>query len=87
LEAIYNNSAIVLNRKWIETVDKKYCDFKEGYNCYAVSNEDELVELLNNSNNVDTTKVVENAGKLMNRHIKVAEEWNKCYLYNSISSN
>ena len=36
LEAVYNNCAIVLNRKWIESVDKKYRDFKEGYNCYAV---------------------------------------------------
>jgi glycosyltransferase involved in cell wall biosynthesis len=46
LEAIYNNCAIILNRKWIGTVDKKYADFKEGYNCYAVSNEEELIELI-----------------------------------------
>ncbi len=43
LEAIYNNSAVILNRKWIESVDKKYRDFEEGYNCYAVSNEQELI--------------------------------------------
>ncbi len=76
LEAIYNNSAIILNRKWIETVDKKYRDFKEGYNCYAVSNENELTELINNSDNIDTTKVVNNATKLMHRHIDIAKEWN-----------
>ncbi len=75
LEAIYNNSAIVLNRKWIETVDKKCRDFKEGYNCYAVSNEQELAELINKSNNIDTTKVVKNAGKLMHRHIDIAKDW------------
>ena len=84
LEAIYNDSAIILNRKWIESVDKKYRDFKEGYNCYAVSNEQELVELVNNSDNIDTTKVVDNASKLMHRHIKAAKEWNKVVLDNNI---
>jgi glycosyltransferase involved in cell wall biosynthesis len=84
LEAIYNNSAIILNRKWIETVDKKYRDFKEGYNCYAVSDEQELVEMLNNSNNIDTTKVVENASKLMHRHIDTAKDWDKAALEHDI---
>ena len=68
LEAIYNNTAIILNRGWVETVDRKYRDFKEGYNCYAVSNEQELIELVNNSDNIDTAKIVENASKLMYRH-------------------
>ena len=77
LEAIYNNSAIILNRKWIENIDKKYSDFKEGYNCYAVSNEQELIELLNNSNNIDTAKINQNARKLMHRHINTAKEWRK----------
>ena len=77
LEAIYNNCAIILNRKWIENIDKKYCDFEEGYNCYAVSNEQELIELINNSNNIDTTKIIQNAKKLMYRHINTAEEWKK----------
>ena len=77
LEAIYNNSAIILNRKWIENIDKKYCDFKEGYNCYAVANEQELVELINNSNNIDTTAIIHNAKKIMYRHINTAEEWKK----------
>ncbi len=80
LEAIYNNSVIVLNRKWIETVDKKYYGFKEGYNSYAVSNEEELVELMDDGNNVDTTKVVTNAGKLMHRHLKPREDWKKMVL-------
>ncbi len=84
LEAIYNDSAIILNRKWIETVDKKYRDFKEGYNCYAVSNEQELIELVNNSDNIDTTKAVDNARKLMHRHINAAKEWNKMVLDNKI---
>ena len=38
LEVIYNDFAIILNKKWIESIDKKY-RLKEGYNCYAVSNE------------------------------------------------
>jgi hypothetical protein len=77
LEAIYNNSAIILNRKWIENINKKYCDFKEDYNCYAVSNEQELIELINNSNNIDTAKINQNARKLMHRHINTAEELGK----------
>jgi hypothetical protein len=68
LEAIYNNTAIVLNRKWIEGVDKKYRDFKEGANCYAISNGKELAELLNSD--VDTTKVIREAKTLMDRHIR-----------------
>jgi hypothetical protein len=71
LEAIHNNTALIMNRKWIEEVDPKYRDFKEGYNCYAVSNGQELAEIINNSNNIDTMKMVTNAKKLMDRHIKV----------------
>ena len=71
LEAIHNNTALIMNRKWIEDVDPKYRDFKEGYNCYAVSNGQELAEIINNSNNIDTMKIVTNAKKLMDRHIKV----------------
>ena len=71
LEAIHNNTALIMNRKWIEVVDSKYRDFKEGYNCYAVSNGQELAEIINNSNNIDTMKIITNAKKLMDRHIKV----------------
>jgi hypothetical protein len=30
LDAIYHNCAIILNRQWIENVDREYRDFKEG---------------------------------------------------------
>ncbi len=53
LEVIYNDFAIILNKKWIESIDKKY-RLKEGYNCYAVSNEYELIDLVKYSNNIDT---------------------------------
>ena len=69
LEAIHHNAALIINRRWIDDVDSKYCDFKEGYNCFAVSNEKELAEIILNSKNIDTTKIVNNARKLMNRHI------------------
>src|SRR5215212_6897936 len=71
LEAVHNNTALIMNRKWIEDVDPKYRDFKEGYNCYAVSNGQELAEIINNSKNIDTTQIVYNAKKLIDRHIKV----------------
>ena len=32
---------------------------------------------INNSNNTDTTKINQNARKLMHRHINTAEEWKK----------
>ena len=69
LEAIYNKCALILHRKWLE-FEPKYCDFKEGYNCYAVDSPKELAELI--TNNRDTTKVVNNASKLLKRHIQVS---------------
>ena len=69
LEAIHHNAALIINRRWIDNVDSKHCDFKEGYNCFAISNEKELAEIILNSENIDTTKIVNNARKLMDRHI------------------
>lgn len=65
-----------INRQWIENVDPKYGNFKEGENCYAVSNTEELKELLNNANDIDTPKIVLNARKLLDRHV-TAGDWNK----------
>ena len=74
LDAIYHNCAIILNRQWIENVDANYRDFKEGENCYAVSDAQELKELLDDVENIDTTKIVQNARKLLDRHIVNAAE-------------
>ncbi len=76
LDAIYHNCAVILNRQWIENVDAKYRDFKEGENCYAVSNAEELKEFLNNAKNIDTSRIVQNARKLLDRHIN-AGDWKK----------
>lgn len=38
------------------------------------------MDLINNSNKVDTTKVVENAKKLLVRHVNVSDEWDKLAL-------
>ena len=85
LDAIYHNCAIILNRQWIENVDSKYRDFKEGENCYAVSNEEELKELLDDAENIDTSKIVQNARKLLDRHVNNAGDWNKIIRPCSIS--
>ena len=78
LDAIYHNCAIILNRHWIENVDRGYRDFKEGENCYAVSSAEELKELRDDVKNIDTTKVIQNARKLLDRHIiNAAENWNE----------
>jgi hypothetical protein len=76
LDAIYHNCAITLDRQWIENVDPKYRDFKEAENCYAVLNAEELKELLNNAKNIDRSKIVQNARKLLDRHIN-AVDWDK----------
>jgi glycosyltransferase involved in cell wall biosynthesis len=70
LEAIHHNAVLIINRRWIDSVDSKYCDLKEGYNCFAISNEKELAEIIHNSKSIDTTKILNNARKLMDRHIK-----------------
>jgi hypothetical protein len=69
LEAIHHGAALIINRKWIEGLAPKYCDFKEGYNCYAISNAQELTEIIKNSKNMDTTRIVNNSKKLMDRHV------------------
>ncbi|MDQ3838148.1 MAG: glycosyltransferase, partial [Thermoproteota archaeon] len=70
LEAIHNGCALILHRKWLENayVNPNYCDFKEGYNCFAIDNENELAEIIRKD--PDTSKIVKNAKKLMIRHIK-----------------
>ena len=70
LEAIHNGCALILHRKWLENdyVNPEYCDFKEGYNCLAVDNEKELAGII--KKDPDTSKIVENARKLMVRHVK-----------------
>jgi hypothetical protein len=52
---------LILHRKWLENdyVDPDYCDFKEGYNCLAVDNENELADII--KKDPDTSKIVENA--------------------------
>lgn len=68
LEAIHHGAALIINRKWIEALNPKYCDFKEGYNCYAISDAQELAGIIKNNKNIDTAKIVNNAKKLMDRH-------------------
>lgn len=65
LEAIYQDVALILNRKWVENGG----DFKEGYNCYAVSDAKELADLL--KSNPYTEQVTKNAKQILDRHIKV----------------
>lgn len=66
LEAIHQNCALVLNSKWIDGVNTP---FKDGQNCYVVSDEKQLAKLLNS--NPDTSKIVKNAKKLLEPHIKI----------------
>ena len=65
LEAIYQDCALILHRDWVEQPDS---DWKEGYNCLAVSNEKELANVIND--NPDTEKMCKNAKKLLKKHIE-----------------
>ena len=71
LEAIHNGCALILHRNWLKNNDVKeeYCDFREGYNCFAVEDEKELSDLV--KKNPDTSRIVKNAKKLIKRHANV----------------
>jgi hypothetical protein len=75
LEAIHNGCALILNKRWLEDLrnDPKYCDFREGYNCFAINDEKDLATLI--KNDPDTARITHNANKLMDRHIKI--DWSQ----------
>jgi glycosyltransferase involved in cell wall biosynthesis len=62
LEAIAADCALILNRGWLVEGG----DFKEGYNCLAVSNGEELAKLL--SSEIDISEIKKNARPLLERH-------------------
>jgi hypothetical protein len=66
LEAIYQECALVLNKKWVEGFDTVYVD---GKNCFVVGDGDELAALLRRDPSV--TKLNKEARKLLKPHIDV----------------
>jgi hypothetical protein len=66
LEAIYERCALVINSRWVDT---QKTEFVDGKNCYVVGDEEELVSLLNKD--PSTSKVVKEAEKLLDPHVKV----------------
>ena len=69
LEAIDYGCALILHKDW---VNRPNSCFREGYNCFAISNEDELVDLLNSE--PDTTEIVQRARELLAPHLE-ADGW------------
>ena len=65
LEAIDFGCALILNRAWVEGKDSP---FIPGENCFAVSDEYELAELLNSD--PDTTEITDNAKNLLEPHLQ-----------------
>lgn len=65
LQAVYQNVAVILHRDWIDIEGSVW---KENYNCFGISDEVELAELLRI--NPDTEKVCTNAKKLLEPHLK-----------------
>ena len=72
LEAIYEECALVLSNKWVNGVNSEY---KNNYNCFIVSNSDELVSVILNSEN--TSNIIDNANKLLKPHVDV--NWSKLF--------
>jgi hypothetical protein len=64
LEAIYHDTALILQRKWIEADTI----FKEGVNCLAVDDEAELAEII--KSDTDVNKITSNAKKLLKTNIE-----------------
>lgn len=70
LEAIEHGCALVLNKKWIT----KDSVFKPGVNCFSISNENELQDLLNND--PDIKDITEKAFLLLKSHDN-KEDWER----------
>ena len=64
LEAIYMDCALVLNSKWTSGVKTI---FKDNKNCFIVSNEDELIKLINK--NPNTKNIIKESRKILLPHI------------------
>jgi glycosyltransferase involved in cell wall biosynthesis len=73
LEAIHYGCALILHSKWI-LENKKDNIFRPDYNCLVVDNAKELAELAQNKK-LDTTKITDNARKILKDHAKV--DWQK----------
>ena len=65
LQAIYHDTALILNREWVDQPDSSW---KEGVNCFAVSDHKELTELIESS--PETQKVCKKARLLLTNHTK-----------------
>ena len=63
LEAIYYDCALILNKQWIESTNSVFIPNK---NCFVVETGEELAQLL--IKNPDTTKIVNEAKKLLKPH-------------------
>jgi len=68
LEAIYNDCILILHNDWIN----KDNIFKHNYNCLGVSNEFELIEILEENKNYDN--IIINSKKVLKNNINV--DWN-----------
>lgn len=68
LEAIYNDCILILHNDWIN----KGTLFKHNYNCFGISNELELKEILENNKKYE--HIIKNSKKILQNNINV--DWN-----------
>ena len=64
LEAIYHDCILILNSKWVNNLET---EFINGYNCFCVSNEEELIEILNSEE--DMRSIIINSKEILEKHI------------------
>lgn len=81
-EAWNSNRPLIVNSAWIG--DGRESDLKHGVNCFAVTDAEDLFNVLRNTSNEERIFAVENGKKLMDRHnaVKVASSiYAICYHY------
>lgn len=66
LESIYQNVAIVINKKWVDGYDTP---FKNGVNCYVVETPEDLARLI--KQDPLTANITKNAKKILAPHIEI----------------
>lgn len=74
LEALYHDCVLILNDKWVNSVDTKFKDklkspFKNNINCLVVKDEKDLINLL--KTDIDIDKLSKNAKIILEPHISV----------------
>jgi glycosyltransferase involved in cell wall biosynthesis len=75
IEAICNGCVLILNKNWVTS---PHSVWKDGENCFVISNSQELIDLLKNINPSQVSKILKNAKKTIaiHTHPQTLALWN-----------